>query len=234
MKLEIAERIKARLEASGLTARALSLNGGLNATAARDIFSGRSGVPRLRTVIGIAKALDCRVSDLITKEEIDQTLVDPSDYTPRQTRDLLALRSELEGYEATVKKFKENSANFEELKARYANLQDDSDTFLDRLEKKQGERVEALRRNRAERRPAAETGKPLDFSGANLTGTNLSGADLRSADFTGANLTEANLSNADLRHAIFKGATLTGTILVGANIKDADFSETNLGSAKLV
>jgi transcriptional regulator with XRE-family HTH domain len=234
MKLEIADRIKARLEASGLTARALSLNGGLNATAARDIFSGRSSVPRLRTLIGIAKALDCRVSDLITKEEIDETLVDPSEYTPRQTRDLLALRSELESYEATLEKFKRSSANLEELKARYADITGDSNTFLDRWEKKQSERVEGLRQNRAERRTTAEAGKPLDFSGANLTGTNLSGADLRGADFTGANLTDANLSNADLRRAIFKGATLTGTILIGANIKDADFSETNLGSARLI
>ena len=78
----------------------------------------------------------------------------------------------------------------------------------------------------------------VDLSGANLTRANLSGANaieailsranLSDADLTGANLTRANLSDADLSRAN----------LTGANLSDADLSyalliKVNLEKAKL-
>ena len=53
----------------------------------------------------------------------------------------------------------------------------------------------------------------VDLSGADLTEANLTGADL-----TGADLTEANLTGADLRGANLTGARLKEAILSGANL----------------
>ncbi len=52
---------------------------------------------------------------------------------------------------------------------------------------------------------------------ANLSGANLSGADLNEADLSGADLNEADLSEADLR---------------GANLNEADLSEAEMQNAK--
>ena len=78
-----------------------------------------------------------------------------------------------------------------------------------------------------------------DFTSADLTKANLVGADLGSADFVGAHLIGANLGVADLRGAYlrganFTGANLTGANLTGAHIFDANLSEANLAGAKLM
>jgi hypothetical protein len=70
-----------------------------------------------------------------------------------------------------------------------------------------------------------------DLSGANLRTFSLSGADLvyaelHSADLHGAWLVYANLYGADLRGAILSGATL-----YEANLSDADLSRANLSGA---
>ena len=62
----------------------------------------------------------------------------------------------------------------------------------------------------------------------NLTGANLTDADLVVANLTGTNLTDANLTNADLLLA-----DLTHTILVRANLTGADLTDANLTGAFL-
>ena len=70
-----------------------------------------------------------------------------------------------------------------------------------------------------------------DLSGANLRwadlrGANLRGADLRGADLRGADLSEANLRGADLSEANLRGADLSGADLSGA--KNIDQSLWNI------
>ena len=62
---------------------------------------------------------------------------------------------------------------------------------------------------------------------ANLSGADLSGADLRSADLSGA-----NLSGADLRRADLSGANLSGADLRRADLSGANLSGANLSGAK--
>jgi transcriptional regulator with XRE-family HTH domain len=59
------ERIKARLAATGQTARAASLKAGLSADAIRMILNGKSKSPRTDTLSAIAVALDCDIFYLI-------------------------------------------------------------------------------------------------------------------------------------------------------------------------
>jgi hypothetical protein len=59
--------------------------------------------------------------------------------------------------------------------------------------------------------------KPL----ADLSGANLSSADLSGADLYGANLSGADLSGADLYGANLSGADLSGADLYGANLSGA-------------
>ncbi len=75
-----------------------------------------------------------------------------------------------------------------------------------------------------------------ELKGANLSKANLSGADLREANLSGADLGEANLSKAYL-----SGADLRGANLIRANLNGADLSESflevkgaNLSGAKLI
>lgn len=87
------------------------------------------------------------------------------------------------------------------------------------------------------------------FDQANLSGVDLSGADLsyaslRFADLSGANLSNANLTRADLSGANLKGANLTGAVvtnailasanLTGAIMKDIEGAETIVGSKRIV
>jgi uncharacterized protein YjbI with pentapeptide repeats len=86
-------------------------------------------------------------------------------------------------------------------------------------------------------------GISVDFHRANLTGANLSkanlsGVSIREAHLTGANLSEANLSGvffdkvylneADLSRANLTRATLSRTVLAGANLSEAHLAEANL------
>ncbi len=67
---------------------------------------------------------------------------------------------------------------------------------------------------------------------------NLSGADLSHANLQGVNFEEANLTNANLSHAILsrsnlERANLTNTALIGANICGVDLERANLKGTKL-
>ena len=77
-----------------------------------------------------------------------------------------------------------------------------------------------------------------DLSGANLSGANLYEADLSRANLSGANLSGANLSSANLFRADLYGANLIGADLYranlyGVNLIGADFSRANLSRANL-
>ena len=92
-----------------------------------------------------------------------------------------------------------------------------------------------------------------DLSGANLSDANLYGADLETSRLEGANLsnvnlfqvklaysdlTSANLANADLTDAdltgsILESANLSHANLTGANLRDADFESANFENARL-
>jgi len=87
-------------------------------------------------------------------------------------------------------------------------------------------------------------GKKANLSGADLSDAdlreaglckaNLHGADLSDADLSGAYLCKADLSDADLREANLRGANLHGTNLREANLRGANLHGTNLGGANLL
>jgi len=72
-----------------------------------------------------------------------------------------------------------------------------------------------------------------DLSGADLSGAYLSRADLSGADLSGAYLSRADLSGADLSGADLSGADLSGADLSGANLSGADLSGADLSGANL-
>ena len=72
-----------------------------------------------------------------------------------------------------------------------------------------------------------------NLSGANLYRANLSDANLSGADLYGANLSDADLSDADLSGADLYGANLYRANLSDANLSGADFYGANLYRANL-
>ena len=77
-----------------------------------------------------------------------------------------------------------------------------------------------------------------DLRGANLRGVNLSdaklyGAKLSEADLSDAKLYGANLNDANLRDANLRGANLRGADLSSVNLLDADLRGANLRGANL-
>ncbi len=71
----------------------------------------------------------------------------------------------------------------------------------------------------------------LNYS--NLTGTNLFRANLRQTEFVGANLTRANLNGSDLYNANFTFAILKETLLSSASLRQAVFSGAKLADLSL-
>ena len=72
-----------------------------------------------------------------------------------------------------------------------------------------------------------------DLSGANLSRANLSWANLSGADLSGANLSRAKLSGANLSWADLSRADLSGADLSGANLSRAKLSWADLSGADL-
>src|SRR5215218_7758535 len=72
-----------------------------------------------------------------------------------------------------------------------------------------------------------------DLSGAQLPNADLSGASLFKADLSGANLNYANLNFADVPNADLSDAFLSNTDLSGAFLNKADLSGANLSGANL-
>lgn len=79
----------------------------------------------------------------------------------------------------------------------------------------------------------------IDLTRADLRGAGLSRADLgwgislRQVDFTGANLSSANLTGADFGFANLSGANLIGVDLSRANLSGANLSHASLSDANL-
>ena len=73
-----------------------------------------------------------------------------------------------------------------------------------------------------------------DLRYANLSGANLRSADLSGADLSGANLRSADLSGADLSSADLIDANLMSAYLSGADLRSADLSGAYLISAYLI
>ena len=78
-----------------------------------------------------------------------------------------------------------------------------------------------------------EEGKRADLSGANLSGADLSDADLTCANLYGANLFGADLTCANLYGANLYGANLSDANLYRTNLTGADLTGANLSSADL-
>ena len=83
------------------------------------------------------------------------------------------------------------------------------------------------KRDRGETFPAAP--EPLDLSGSQLAGVDLSGLDLSRAKLAGANLVGVNfektrLVSADLTNTVLHNATLTGAELLQADLSGADLT----------
>ena len=68
---------------------------------------------------------------------------------------------------------------------------------------------------------------------ADLSGADLSDANLRCANLSGANLSGADMSGANLRCADMSGANLSGADMSDANLRCADMSDANLSGADL-
>lgn len=72
-----------------------------------------------------------------------------------------------------------------------------------------------------------------NLSGANLSGAFIEAADLREANLSGANLSEADIHNTSLRGADLTRADLSRADLSGANFSGADLSRANLSGRDL-
>lgn len=72
-----------------------------------------------------------------------------------------------------------------------------------------------------------------DFTGANLLGAYLDGANLSPSTFENANLSYATMRNANLFSVNFTGANLTNVLLQGADLFGANFTNANLTNANL-
>lgn len=73
----------------------------------------------------------------------------------------------------------------------------------------------------------------VDLNGKDLTGANLSWADLRETNLSGSVLTGANLNEAHLSWSNFSRATINNARLTGAYLIDSDLSEANLQESDL-
>lgn len=73
----------------------------------------------------------------------------------------------------------------------------------------------------------------LDFSGAYLNDTDLSGGDFHGINFSGANLNGANLFHANLSRASLRKADLSKANLRSADLTDSSFDGANLSGAHL-
>jgi uncharacterized protein YjbI with pentapeptide repeats len=91
-----------------------------------------------------------------------------------------------------------------------------------------------MTRWRCENGPDAQWPAWADLSGANLSGANLSWADLSGANLSGADLSRADLSGANLSRADLSGANLSWADLSGANLSGANLSWADLSGANLI
>ena len=73
----------------------------------------------------------------------------------------------------------------------------------------------------------------IDLTGQDLSNANLDNAQMGFADFTGTNLTGANLSESYLRGSNFENAALYNTCLCLSNISECNFQNTSFGGTDI-
>jgi uncharacterized protein YjbI with pentapeptide repeats len=73
-----------------------------------------------------------------------------------------------------------------------------------------------------------------NYQAVELSGIELSGANLCHSSFRGATLTDVDFSEANLSHVKFSGADLSGAYLGSANLTYADFHRASLALANLI
>jgi uncharacterized protein YjbI with pentapeptide repeats len=76
-------------------------------------------------------------------------------------------------------------------------------------------------------------GPGVDWQGCQRQWAQLSGKDLSHANLEGANLNFANLESADLSHANLKGASLLGVNLQGVNFEKANLTSTFMTKSRI-
>lgn len=92
---------------------------------------------------------------------------------------------------------------------------------------------EPPRDRRSVARDAIILGRVKDLSGKDLSWADLDFANLADADFSGANLRDASLVNANLEGANFEGADLREANLFGAYLLGANFEGADLEGASM-
>ncbi len=80
---------------------------------------------------------------------------------------------------------------------------------------------------------SGDGGAVKNLAGANLVGSQFSGADLRGVNLVGADLSRADLSLADLRGVRLQRANFTEADLMDADLRSANLTDANLRSAFL-
>lgn len=73
--------------------------------------------------------------------------------------------------------------------------------------------------------------KKLDLSGRDMTGADLSGSTFRDVDFTGADLGIAIFDNAVLENVSFEDADLSGASFTGSTLINVSFDRSNMTAA---
>ena len=168
-----------------------------------------------------------RIADNETKEEVLQTYFDRLSVLLID-RNLIALSNKSNSSTITPEEQELLDSSLDVIRARTLSI-------LRRFEK-DAERKASVIRFLIETEIVGKSKLNLsgaDLSGANLPVANLSGADLSGADLSGADLPVANLSGANLSGAKLIDANLLFANLSGANLDNAQLSKANLTGAKL-
>jgi transcriptional regulator with XRE-family HTH domain len=114
MSSHLQEQIRTRMEAQDLTIYALEKKAGIKRSAARNILQGLSKKPGGEVLLAIAKALDCRIEDLLGEDHEKATITKTS--TPKanyQWNEKLCLDS----VKAVAKQLGDRELNFEQVLA---------------------------------------------------------------------------------------------------------------------
>lgn len=207
MQLISTKRLEYHMGRCGLSARALSLQAGLNETAVRDILSGRSKLTRPNTILRLASALGCKPEDLLETD---------------------TLMSMFEGdFDTALRKMKDLHIEMENI----VEKSDDGKISIlgENISPEQREFFEVFVGKGYENRKSY----PTNFTGANLSGTLMQNSSLPGASFTGTKLVGADLSGSNLAEASFVGADLTSADLRDCNLEGADFVGCKMNGTKM-
>jgi transcriptional regulator with XRE-family HTH domain len=74
MNFSLSHKIRNLLDKQHLSVRALEKKAGLKRSAVQNILNGLSMSPRIETINAIAEALDCKVEDLISPQDLTENI----------------------------------------------------------------------------------------------------------------------------------------------------------------